>query len=441
MAGIKEGMAKSHVSTLAILQQQRMEDCLANAIRKRRRLPGALPPPGAGQRESKALTPATMEILQLALTTREGSRASAQLTPKAANLLLGVTEPSTANQYASHIRRLQTWCKSQGLEGNPPSPSTFLAFIAAFSAEHTSSSGTRAAFAAMNFYADLAGFTSPALDPLAQRAKKATSRLLGSPGIPKAPLFAAELGPPQLDPTNPSFHHQATHVHFLVLQAASGRFDDLFRVNLGDLVVVPGSRIDAVVFGTKTDKAKTGQVATIPYSRHPSSAYYQLLALLARGAARLAALPQPLLSLLVDAFIRSVGIEEIPESIHRFPVGCLDPLLSLGIALPVHSLPLFGSWLYMDTLQLSSRLDHRMAYKPLLRKVKQLGAAAGLDPADIGCHSLRRGGASELQAAGASQPQLMLSLRHKSPASSLIYASPAAAAAALAALSHSTDPR
>jgi hypothetical protein len=215
-------------------------------------------------------------------------------------------------------------------------------------------------------------------------------------------------------------------------------------VNLGDLIVVPDDRIDAVVFGTKTDKAKHGMIITIPFSRCPSSAYCQLLGLLARALARLAALPQPLLSQLVDAFLLTVGSQPIPETIHRFPAGCLEPLLSIqssqGTALPAHSLPLFGAWLSSDVLSVSSSLAARDPYKPLLRKVKCLAVPAGLDPSEVGCHSLRRGGATELQAAGASPQQLMASLRHKSFSSTLLYASPAAAASALASLARGSSP-
>ncbi len=161
----------------------------------------------------------------------------------------------------------------------------------------------------------------------------------------------------------PSFHGLALHVHTLVLQAAEGRFDDVFRVNLGDLIVVPDDRIDAVVFGTKTDKAKHGMIITIPFSCCPGSAYCQLLGLLARALARLAALPQPLLSQLVDAFLLTVGSQPIPETIYSFPAGCLEPLLSIqssqGTALPAHSLPLFGAWLSSDVLSVSSSLAAR----------------------------------------------------------------------------------
>jgi hypothetical protein len=68
MAGIKGAPG----SVLAALQAHREQDRLVNEVRKRRRLEGALPPAGAGKRESKALTPATIATLQLAVTTREG---------------------------------------------------------------------------------------------------------------------------------------------------------------------------------------------------------------------------------------------------------------------------------------------------------------------------------------------------------------------------------
>ena len=91
MAGIKAGPGEPRVSALSTLQQQREEDCLANAVRKRRLLEGGLPPAGIGRREFKALAPATIETLQLALSTRDGGRASVPQSPHAANELLGET--------------------------------------------------------------------------------------------------------------------------------------------------------------------------------------------------------------------------------------------------------------------------------------------------------------------------------------------------------------
>ena len=88
-----------------------------------------------------------------------------------------------------------------------------------------------------------------------------------------------------------------------------------------------------------------------------------------------------------------------------------------------HALPLFGEWLSADNLNEHSVLSLRPAYKPLLREVKNLAEQAGLNPDDVGCHSLRHGGATELQAAGAFPAQLLLTLRHKSPAFTLLYAS------------------
>jgi hypothetical protein len=147
-------------------------------------------------------------------------------------------------------------------------------------------------------------------------------------------------------------------------------------------VVIPLDRIDMILFSTKTDKDKRGLIGTIPYSAAPSSAYCRLITLMGRGAVRLEALPEQTLYPLVDSFIQTVtvppGSREIPETIHSFPNGCLEPLLavrsSLGAPLPVHALPLFGIWLSADILQADSILAKRSSHKPLLRQVKLLAA-------------------------------------------------------------------
>ncbi len=105
-----------------------------------------------------------------------------------------------------------------------------------------------------------------------------------------------------------SFRDQTLRTQSQVLQAANCRFDDMFRENLGDLVVIPMDRVDVLLFSTKTDKDKRGLVASIPYSADPHSAFQQLFFLLARrGTARLASLPALTRLPLVDTFIQTVG--------------------------------------------------------------------------------------------------------------------------------------
>jgi hypothetical protein len=101
--------------------------------------------------------------------------------------------------------------------------------------------------------------------------------------------------------------------------------------------------------------------------------------------------------------------------------------------MPVHELRLFGAWLSADTLQETTALAQQASY--LLRKVKLLAAAvAALSPADVGCmHSLRHGGATELQAAGAAPDPLMQALQipHIHHAPLCLTSSSAAAVSAL----------
>ena len=107
-----------------------------------------------------------------------------------------------------------------------------------------------------------------------------------------------------------------------------------------------------------------------------------------------------------------------PKAMYSVPSGCLDPLRvlcsSTGQALPVHALPHLGEWLSAaGILQEPSVLAARSGYKPL----NCMASRAGLNPGDFGSHSLRRGGASKLRAAGASPEQRLLGLQHESPTS------------------------
>ena len=355
-------------------------------------------------------------------------------------MLLGRTQSSTANQYTTAINAFHTWCQKEGK--NPDSGSDFATYVAHQARNHSTSGTTRSLFAAMNFYASLTGRPSPALDPIAILAREAIKRRLGQREARKAPIFTSDLATetPEaaiataLEP----FKANASRVHALVLQAAKLRFDDIYRANLGDLVIVPDARIDLCLFGSKTDTKRTGQQSPIPFSSKPGSAWVELFALLRRGAIRLAGLPIAARDRLIDAFVAAVGTDPVPDNIAAFPDGCLDPLFGLhssssGALLPVHRLPLFGHWLSKTNLGFTGKLTGRDTYKPLLRSLKVAAARVGLDPSAVGLHGLRRGGAFEMEAADAPLGLIALALRHTSSASTQRYLSPAMQAARIAA--------
>ena len=229
-----------------------------------------------------------------------------------------------------------------------------------------------------------------------------------------------------------------------MLQAAKLRYDDTYRANLGDLVFVPFDRIDLPLFGTKTDQKRLGQQSPIPFSTEAGSAWVELTTLLNRGALRLATLPIDVRDRLIDQFVSAVGNEPLPATISAFPAGCLDPLFGLcssvsGEPLPIHRLPLFGDWLSKNHLGTTGRLAGRASYKPLLRRVKLTAARIGIDPNTVGTHSLRRGGAFEMDASNAPPDLIMQALRHTTAASTQRYLSPSIKAARIAAL-HSQYP-
>ena len=420
------------------------------AVRLRRRLEGALPPIGAAAKESKRLSPSTVAVLQQAVNLRPGASVTV-LTAETADAMLGSTQPSTANQYASSIKAFFHWCETTGERFDPPSGDAFATYVLT-RPEAIPQRGRRAAprtlFAAMNFFAALARFQSPTSDLGALSARDAIRRRLGQRNARATPIFAADLAPGAHPIANPPEEAEplsvlASRVHLLVLQAGKLRYDDTYRSNVGDLVFVPNDRIDLPLFGTKTDLKREGQRSLIPFSGSPDSAYASLVELLRQGSIRLATLPQKIRDHLIDDFVASVCAEPLPATITSFPRGCLEPLLGLrssvsGQPLPVHKLPLFGAWLTKDKLGLSSHLTARTSYKPLLRLVKKAAAKANLDPGTVGLHSLRRGGAFEMEAGLAPEGLIGAALRHTTQASTKRYCSPAMTAARVAAASRET---
>ena len=439
-AGDIEVGAGPHRAARPSLLELRAQDMAVEAVRLSRRLEGAQAPAGATARESKRLSASAITVMQRAVSSRPGA-SSTPLTAEAADMLLGATQPSTANQYTTSVNAFHQWCQLEG--ANPDSGTDFAAYTTYQARDHSTSSTTRSLFAGMNFYAGLAGRPSPARDPAAIQARAAIQRRLGQREARKTPIFASDLvvqRPKTSTSEGPeTFKENAGRVHMLVLQAARLRFDDAYRANLGDLVVIPNSRIDVCVFGSKTDTKRMGQQSPVPFSSEKGSAWVELFSLLKRGATRFAALPEATRDGLIDAFVAAVGPDPGPDTLASFPAGCLDPLIGMhssssGALLPVRRLPLFGHWLSKNHLSLATELTGRATYKPLLRDVKAAAALAGLDPTTVGSHGLRRGGAFEMEAADAPLELISIALRHTSSASTQRYLSPALKASRIATI-------
>mmetsp|Transcript_74836 Transcript_74836/g.200623 ORF Transcript_74836/g.200623 Transcript_74836/m.200623 type:complete len:395 (+) Transcript_74836:2392-3576(+) len=380
-----------------------------------------------------------------ALSAGAGGR-QVTLTLAEADARIGATRPSTVNKYAVYIRRFWAWRELRGdhAPAAPADAEIVSAYLHHLAGSSRSAAPTKNATAALRFFSTLAGARDPTLDPRVQLQKAWINRTKGSRRAPKAPLFSFELAQ---GPGAGSSDHQATahHVAMLVMQEAACRWDDIFQLSLGDLrffaatPAFPG-RVAMTLIGTKTDRESRGQEASLPWTDDPQRAAARLLALVSTSAARLASLPETLRRSLVANYRMSRPAVLAPPP-PGDPVLCaaMHPVLAQlaaegGPPLPWEQLLVFGAWSSAASLTQASDLGQALPYRPFLRAVKAVGAAAGLDPRTVGTHSLRRGGTVELETAGASHRQLMLSLRHRLPSSTEAYRLPAATACTITGL-------
>jgi hypothetical protein len=314
-----------------------------------------------------------------------------------------------------------------------------------------SAAGSKTLIAAADFFARVAGTPPPGLDPGVQTAKGAIFRRKGLARAKKAPMFADDISTAfaqrrlesgaRQGPAAPfSWELDPWEAILLFIEAATLRYDDVRRVQLADLAWFE-DRVEFPLVGTKTDKARMGQRASIPRSDAPASACAQLVRMLTAAAHRLCSRDDELRETLF-AGVRPAW--PATTAMPRFPPGLcpsLDTLTRMateaGTPLPVGSLPVFGNWSTATSLPVIAT-DPRgggafdpVPYKRVLTAVKQLALSLGMDPRRFGVHSLRRGGTTAMQAAGASRLQLATALRHRSLASTMEYESGAASQMAL----------
>lgn len=410
--------------------------------------------------QSKQLTVASISMLASAATLagRQCGTVTAHgpLSAAEADLLIGGTAPPTVNTYTRSLDRF--WKRHMASRDTTPSfpipdAGSLRADIEALASDPQvqSAAGSKTLIAAVDFFARIAGLPSPGQDRGVQTARGAILRRKGLARAKKAPLFADDItaarsqresapSPSSGPATQFSWSHDPWEAILLFIEAATLRYDDLRRVQLADLAWL-GDRVEFPLVGTKTDKSRTGQRASIPRSDLPASACARLLQLLSEAARRLCALEDGAREALFAGASAALTAAAPPL---RLPHGLcphLETLASLrlasGLPLPVGALPLFGRWNTAPVLP-TVAFDSNGAgafdpvpYPQILRRVKALAASLGLNPRQFGVHSLRRGGTTAMQAAGASRTQLATALRHRSLASTMEYESGAASQMAL----------
>ena len=396
------------------------------------------------QREFKPFArPARKQASQSALTAVKTALSSATPFPLSPEVLQylssGGVAPSTLNLYAQHWDDWLQWAKNHAVISTlPASPENLSAFLSSRAARDEerglSAANTRARFAAINFFHKVCDFPVIQSHPLLRQLRTAICRRLGSRGVSKIALTRKHLlqferahgqislGSNQL-PT--SIQGPLFVFLFALMFEAMLRFDDVQAPLFSDIIWSEDS-IRIFLTETKTDIERRGQWASIIADPAISLAYRQFRKIISVIFGSWLLAPE-------DVKHRFFKRCQLPQSEH-FPLEHVH-LAAKWELFHSSTHPRFQAWLPVAAATIP--------YQELLTTLKEWSSAIGLNPNDIGTHSLRRGGRSEDAELGLPDSLVMKNGRWKSKASASLYLEPtshiAARAQALRSHSHLFD--
>jgi integrase len=352
----------------------------------------------------------------------------------------GGVAPSTLNLYSHHWNDWLRWAAHHAVSSTlPASPQDLSIFLSSRADRDEdrglSAANTRARFAAINFFHKVCNLPGLQSHPILRQLRVAICRRLGNRSVSKIALSRKHLlqfeqahgqiclGPHQ---TPTSIRGPLFVFLFALMFEAMLRFDDVQSPRFSDLVWSAES-IRIFLTETKTDTEKSGQWAGIIADPSISLAYRQF---------------QKIISVIFGSWL--LAPDDIKSQYFKrckLPRSEQFPLEQIHIAarweLFVSSTrPGFQAWLPVAATTIS--------YQEFLSTLKDWSSALGLNPIDIGTHSLRRGGRSEDAELGLPDTLVMKNGRWKSQASATLYLEPtshiAARAQALRLNSHLFTP-
>ena len=135
----------------------------------------------------------------------------------------------------------------------------------------------------------------------------------------------------------------------VIMGGAGLRYDCLQEAQLGDAMVLP-ELVDLTIFGSKTDSSLQGQATVLPMSVLANAGAPALLEGTRVGLQRLLALPDDVLQAVAARFRVTCSPRAIGRDAAEFANWPQDiQLLAAPLyarALPVHCLPIYGTWLF-----------------------------------------------------------------------------------------------
>lgn len=266
--------------------------------------------------------------------------------------------PGTRQGYRRDWRSFRTWCTAHALPALPATPATVARYLAALARQGRKVATIARRLSAIAHAHQARDLPSPARALLVRAVLRGITRTHGSAQAGKAPLLPDDLSAmvAHLDDSLAGKRDRA-----LILLGFAGAFRraELVSLDVGDLQVRPAGLI-VTLRRSKTDQEGRGAVKGIPRGRTPATCP-----------------------------VRAVQAWVAAAQLRRGPL--FRPIDRYGHVRP-----------------------RRLAAFHVVRVVKRLAHAAGLDPTRYAGHSLRAGLATAAAAAGASERAIMRQTGHTS---------------------------
>ena len=305
----------------------------------------------------------------------------------------GSIAATTLNAYALAWQDWLKYAKEHGVDPALPAPvEPLAAYLVARAtrdeAEGLSFANTKRRFAAINHFHHLSNLSSPAdQHPILRNIRSVTQNRLGSRKVTKAAIsrahimeFEQSFGVIHLGSSfTPAAVDNLVYTFiFAVMFEACLRYDDMSAPTFGDIIWGTDC-LRIFLTETKTDSEKTGLWAFIIADENLSAAYRLYL---------------KILNIIYGSWLlspRGFKVKYFEECFlpytEDFPIEIIHMIAQWRYFSYTGAAGTFGAWLPTPV--------SKIPYRTLLQTLKSWAEPLGFHPADIGLHSLRRGGSSE----------------------------------------------
>ena len=272
--------------------------------------------------------------------------------------LEAATAPGTRHGYRRDWRSFSAWCDGRALVALPAAPTTVARYLVNLAQQGRKVATLERRLSAIAHAHAARDRPSPARATVVRAVLRGIRRLRGSAQVGKAPLLPDDLRA-MVGLLDESLSGRRDRALLLLGFAGAFRRSELVSLDVGDLVVRPGGLV-VTLRRSKTDQEGQGTVKGIPRGRSAATCPVRA----------------------VEAWLRAAQLRSGP---------LFRPVDRHG--------------------HVSAR---RLAPFTVVRVVKRLAAAAGLDPSQYAGHSLRAGLATAAAQAGASERAIMRQTGHHS---------------------------